>query len=297
MSFIFSLLTTLVAILVYFSSSRLEDRRTVWIVRGVSALIGAIALFSSITRVFVIVPPGNVGTVNVFGKVANNALEPGIHVMNPFANILYFSTRLKDVKENVDATSQEGLALNIDVSLQYKLDPRKAPEVYKNIGTDEKQLVISRFRSIARAITAQYPAMEIYSSKRQEIAQKIEQQLTEYLSSLGFIVEDILLRNVKMPESLQTAIQEKLQAEQESQKMKFVLEKEQKEAERKKIEAQGIAESQKIISSGLTNQILQLRAIEATQKLATSPNSKVVVVGGGQAGTPIFISPDNNRGN
>lgn len=297
MSFIFSLLTTLVAILVYFSSSRLGDRRAVWIVRGVSGLIGAIALLSSIPRLFVVVPPGNVGTVNLFGKVANNALEPGVHIINPFVNIEYFSTRLKDVKENVDATSQEGLALNIDVSLQYKLDPRKAPEVYKNIGRDEKQLVISRFRSTVRAITAQYPAMDVYSSKRQEVARKIDQQLTEYLASLGFVVEDTLLRNVKMPESLQTAIQEKLQAEQESQKMKFVLEKEQKEAERKTIEAQGIAESQKIISSGLNEKILQLRSIEATQQLATSSNSKVVVVGGGQAGTPIFISPENSRGN
>jgi regulator of protease activity HflC (stomatin/prohibitin superfamily) len=289
MGFIFSLLTSLIASLIYLQSSKITSTKTQLAVRGITILIGSIALLASISRLLVIVPPGNVGVINLFGKVADNTLDSGVHVVNPFAKVLNFSTRLKDIKENIDTTSQEGLILNLDVSLQYKLDPQKAAIVYKTIGTDEKELIISRFRSTVRAITANYPASAIYSTKRQEIVQKIDQQLTQDIPNLGFIVDQALLRNVKMPDTLQTAIQQKLKAEQENEQMKFVLEK---EAERKKIEAKGIADSQKIISGGLTNQILQLRAIEATEKLAQSHNSKVVVIGAEKGGTPILIQAE-----
>jgi regulator of protease activity HflC (stomatin/prohibitin superfamily) len=293
MGFIVSLLTSLIASLIYLQTSRITGAKTQLAVRGITILIGSIALLASISRLLVIVPPGNVGIVNLFGNVSENTLDSGIHVVNPFAKVLNFSTRLKDIKENIDTTSQEGLSLNLDVSLQYRLDPQKAATVYKTIGTDEKQLIISRFRSTVRAITATYPASAIYSTKRQEIVQKIDQQLTQEIPSLGFIVDQALLRNVKMPETLQTAIQEKLKAEQENEQMKFVLEKERQEAERKRIEAKGIADSQKIISGGLTNQVLQLRAIEATEKLAQSNNSKIVVIGSEKGGIPILIQPDS----
>jgi regulator of protease activity HflC (stomatin/prohibitin superfamily) len=292
MGFIFSLLTSLIAILVYLNSGRISGDRTRLAIRTVAVLIGSIAFLGSILRVLVTVPPGNVGVVNLFGQVSDNTLSPGIHVMNPFAKVLNFSTRLKDVKENVDATSQEGLSLNLDVSLQYKIDPQKAATVYKTIGTDETQLVISRFRSTIRAIAANYPASAIYSTKRQEIAQQLDQQLTQQLPTLGFVVEEALLRNVKMPNTLQAAIQEKLKAEQQNQQMKFVLEKERQEAERKRIEARGVADSQKIISAGLTNAVLQLRAIEATEKIAQSPNSKIIVIGSEKGSVPILIQPD-----
>jgi regulator of protease activity HflC (stomatin/prohibitin superfamily) len=297
MGFIFSLLTSLIAILVYLNSGRISGDRTRLAIRTVTVLIGSIAVVASIFRVLVTVPPGNVGVVNLFGQVSDNTLSPGIHVMNPFAKVLNFSTRLKDVKENVDATSQEGLSLNLDVSLQYKIDPQKAATVYKTIGTDETQLVISRFRSTIRAIAANYPASAIYSTKRQEIAQQLDQQLTQQLPALGFVVEEALLRNVKMPNTLQEAIQEKLKAEQQNQQMKFVLEKERQEAERKRIEAQGVADSQKIVSAGLTNAVLQLRAIEATEKIAQSPNSKIVVIGSEKGGVPILIQPDTGNAN
>jgi regulator of protease activity HflC (stomatin/prohibitin superfamily) len=261
--------------------------------RGIAILIGSIALLSSISRLLVIVPPGNVGIVNSFGKISDNTLDSGVYVVNPFAKVINFSTRLKDIKENIDTTSQEGLSLNLDVSLQYKLDPQKAAIVYKTIGTDEKQLIISRFRSTVRAITANYSASAIYSTKRQEVAQKIDKQLTKEIPTLGFIVEQALLRNVKMPETLQTAIQQKLKAEQENEQMKFVLEKERQEAERKRIEAKGIADSQKIIAGGLTNQVLQLRSIEATEKIAESNNSKIVVIGSEKGGIPILIQPES----
>jgi regulator of protease activity HflC (stomatin/prohibitin superfamily) len=289
MNFIFSLLTSLIAILVFLNSGKISSEKSRWAVRGISILIGAIAILASISKVLVIVPPGNVGVINLFGRVSDNTLSPGVHFVTPFANVLNFSTRLKDIKENVNATSQEGLSLNMDVSLQYKLDPQKAATVYKNIGVDEKELVISRFRSTVRAITANYPAVAVYSTKRQEVAQQLDQQLTQQLLPLGFVVEEALLRDIRMPDTLQAAIQERLKAEQESQRMKFVLEKERQEAERKRIEARGIADSQKIISSGLTNSVLQLRTIEATEKLAQSSNSKVIVLGGEKGTLPILL--------
>jgi len=279
--------------LVYLQTGRINDERTKLATRGIAILIGSIALLSSISRLLVIVPPGNVGIVNSFGKISDNTLDSGVYVVNPFAKVINFSTRLKDIKENIDTTSQEGLSLNLDVSLQYKLDPQKAAIVYKTIGTDEKQLIISRFRSTVRAITANYSASAIYSTKRQEVAQKIDKQLTKEIPTLGFIVEQALLRNVKMPETLQTAIQQKLKAEQENEQMKFVLEKERQEAERKRIEAKGIADSQKIIAGGLTNQVLQLRSIEATEKIAESNNSKIVVIGSEKGGIPILIQPES----
>ncbi|MGD1910371.1 MAG: prohibitin family protein [Rivularia sp. (in: cyanobacteria)] len=289
MGFIVSLLTILISTLVYLNSGKVADEKNRLAVRTVAALIGIVALIASLTRALVIVPPGNIGVTNLFGKVSDNSLNPGVNIVNPFAKVLNFSTRLKDIKENVDASSQEGLNLNLDVSLQYKLDPQKAANVYKTIGISERQLVISRFRSTIRSIIAQYPANAIYSTKRQDIARQINEQLTQELKPLGFVVEQALLRNVKMPDTIQTAIQEKLKAEQENQRMKFVLEKQRQEAERKRIEAQGIADSQKIISDGLTNKVLQLRTIEATEKLAQSPNSKIIMIGSGKGGVPILL--------
>ncbi|MFW9257276.1 SPFH domain-containing protein [Nostoc sp. CALU 546] len=292
MGFIVSLVTSLIAILVYLNTHSISGERSRLAIRTIMMLIGSIAVLNSFSRFLVIVPPGNVGVVNLFGEVPETTLNPGVHLLNPFSKVLNFSTRLKDIKENIDATSQEGLSLNLDVSLQYKLDPQKAATVYKTIGTDETQLVISRFRSTVRAITANYPANAIYSTKRQEIAQKIDQQLTQEIPALGFIVEEALLRNIKMPDTLQAAIQNKLKTEQENQQMKFVLEKERQEAERKLIEARGIADSQKILSGGLTNQVLQLRAIEATEKLAQSNNSKLVIIGSEKGAVPIMIQPE-----
>ncbi|MEA5621730.1 prohibitin family protein [Nostoc sp. UHCC 0251] len=291
MGFIVSLLTSLITILVYLNTSRISGEKSRLAIRGIMILIGSIAVLNSFSRLLVIVPPGNVGVVNFFGEVSETTLNPGVHLLNPFSKVLNFSTRIKDIKENVDATSQEGLSLNLDVSLQYKLDPQKAATVYKTIGTDETQLVISRFRSTVRAITANYPANAIYSTKRQEIAQKIDQQLTQDIPALGFIVEEALLRNIKMPDTLQAAIQNKLKTEQENQQMKFVLDKERQEAQRKLIEARGIADSQKILSGGLSNQVLQLRAIEATEKLAQSNNSKLVIIGSEKSAAPIMIQP------
>ncbi|HBE19138.1 MAG TPA: membrane protease subunit, stomatin/prohibitin [Cyanobacteria bacterium UBA11149] len=292
MTFIASLLTTLVTILIFLNSSRIPSQRTSLAIRAIAILVGVISTFSAILKTLIIIKVGSVGIVELFGKVSQTPLEPGIHLINPFSDVETFSTRLKDVKETVAATSVEGLTFNIDVSIQYRLEPTKAIEVYTNIGTEETQIIISRFRSTIREITASYPAEAIYSTKRTEVANRLRQRLSEELSPLGFTVEEALLREVKLPDTLQAAVQQKLKLEQESQQMKFTLEKERQEAERKLIEAKGIADSQKIIAQGLTSQILQLKAIEAAEKLAASPNSKIVIMGSGVGGTPILFQLD-----
>ncbi len=292
MSFIVSLLITLISVLVFLTGGGVVSERNRLAIRGIALLIGGIAAFASVSKLFAVVPAGNVGVVDSLGQVSETSLTPGVHFVSPFTKIVKFSTRLRNVQETIEATSQEGLAFNTNVSLQYRLEPQKAASIYKNIGIDEKEIVVARFRSVVREITANYPAEAIYSRKRLEIANQIRQRLSKQLTPLGFVVEEALLRELQIPEKIQSAIQEKLQAEQESQRMAFVLKKERQEAERKRIEAKGISDSQKIISQGLNDKILQLRSIEATEKLASSSNSKVIMLGAGKGGMPMLLQQD-----
>ncbi|HIK28673.1 MAG: prohibitin family protein [Oscillatoriaceae bacterium SKW80] len=288
MLFIFSLIVTLSSSLTFAGANYLPEnkRKRVKAIALVVALLGALICIS---RLITIIPAGYVGVVDTFGSVSPTPLKPGIHFLNPFSKLVKFSTRIKDIKETVSTTSREGLLLNLDVSLQYSLNPEKAAEVYKKIGTDEQEIVISRFRSIIRKITSSYESKGVYTEKRQEITDKIREELSQQVTPLGFIVEETLLRDVQLPQNLQAAIQEKLRAEQESQQMEFVLQKERKEAERKQIEAKGIANFQKIVSQGLTPQYLQWKNIEAMEKLATSSNTKVIVIGSGEEKLPILL--------
>ncbi|MCU0525640.1 MAG: prohibitin family protein [Elainella sp. Prado103] len=296
MSFIASLITALIALLVYRSSAKVPDQRNQMMIRSIALLIGGLAVLSAAWRNLTIIPAGNVGVLESFGQIDPQPLQPGIHLTHPFADITQFSTRLRDVKETIEATSQEGLAFNLDVSLQYRLQPEKATEVYQTIGSDESEIVVSRFRSTVREVTASYPAVAIYSSRRQEVAQKLRDRLNQQLNPLGFKIEEALLREVILPESLQVAVQEKLQAEQESQQMTFTLAKERQEAERKRIEAKGTADAQRILAEGTSERSLQLRTIEATEKLAASENAKIVILGG--SGTlPMTLQLNANPSN
>ncbi|MBW4620918.1 MAG: prohibitin family protein [Cyanosarcina radialis HA8281-LM2] len=284
MSIIVSAITALVALSIAFRNPNIAGEKNRDLVRAIALLIGILAALASIYqlvfRFLVIVPTGKIAVVEVWGKVEDNALAPGIHFVNPAGKIIEFSSRFKDLKETVDTTSKEGLAFKMDVSLQYRIDFKKAKEIYQNIGTSEEEIIISRFRSLIRQTTSNYDLKAIYGEKRQEVAIALHQQIKDNLSPLGFAVEETLLRNVILPEGVQAAIQQKIETEQQSQQLDFELEKTRKEALRKKIEAQGIADAQKLISQGLTEQVLKLKAIEATQKLAESQNTKVIIVGG-----------------
>jgi len=293
MSFIVSTIASLVSLAVFFSSKRLVDNRKIQLViKAISGSIAVLAGINALSRLIIVIPVGNIGVEYFQGKVSNRTLPGGIYAINPFSDIVQFSTRLRDIKEEISATSKEGLALNIDISIQYRIDPAKAGNVYQNIGTDEREIVISRFRAIAREIVAGYPAEAVYSTKREEISLQLREKLRLYITPLGFVVDEALLRNVKIPETLQEAIQQRLKAEQENLQMQFILAKEKQEAERKRIEAKGRADAQKILAESLTPVILQLRTIEANEKLSLAPNSKLVILGNGQ-NTSLILPSDS----
>jgi len=236
MSFIVSTIASLVSLAVFFNNKRLVDNRKIQLViKAISGSIAVLAGINALSRLIIVIPVGNIGVEDFQGKVSNRTLPAGIYAINPFSDIVQFSTRLRDIKEGISATSKEGLALNIDISIQYRIDPAKAGNVYQNIGTDEREIVISRFRAIAREIVAGYTAEAVYSTKREEISLQLREKLRLYITPLGFVVDEALLRNVEIPETLQGAIQQRLKAEQENLQMQFVLAKEKQEAERKRI--------------------------------------------------------------
>lgn len=283
MSFVISAIASLVSILVFFSSSRLVDNRIAQLViKAIAGLIGLLSILATFSRLVIVIPAGNVGVEDFQGKVSDRTIPAGLHVINPLAKIVEFSTRLTNIKEEISATSREGLSLSVDVAVQYRVNPTQAADIYLKLGKNENEIIISRFRSIAREIISGYTAEEVYATKREELSLKLAEKLRSQLAPIGFIVDEALLRDVRVPETLQAAIQQRLKAEQENLQMRFILDKEKQEADRKRIEARGISDAQKILAEGLTPAVLQLKGIEATAKLAESKNSKLVILGNGQ---------------
>lgn len=258
----------------------------------IALLTSAAFLQQTLGRGIVVIPAGEVGVIETMGTVSPETLNSGVYFLNPLSEVVTYSTRLQDIKETVDTSSKEGLGFNIDVSLQYRLDPQKAGEVFSTLGDEnqQKDIIISRFRSLIRENTAKYDLSAIYGEKRPEISQALVQAMKEQLQPLGFIVEEALLRNVILPENIQKAIQAKVEMEQSNQKKALELISAQKDAERKVVEARGVSDAQKILSESLTDNIIKMKAIEATQKLAESQNTKVLIMGGGQDKLPLILS-------
>jgi regulator of protease activity HflC (stomatin/prohibitin superfamily) len=251
-----------------------------------SFLFGAIAL----GQCFTVVPAGNVGVVDFFGMVSENTLKSGINFINPLARVVKFSVKTQEIKEVMDVPSKEGLTVQLEVSSLFHLNPEKAAEVYKSIGENYVQIILEpQFRSVVRGATAGYDARALYTSERELLAQTILKELEKIVEPRGITIEATPLRRVGLPPGLTAAIEEKLRAEQESQRMQFVLTKERQEADRKRIEAQGIADFQNIVARGISEQLLRWKGIEATEKLATSQNAKVVIVGG-KDGLPLILN-------
>jgi len=252
-------------------------------------LAGAVVIITLLLSMVKVVPPGHVGVLVLFGKVYGNVPE-GIHLVNPMASMELMTVRTKEVFEHAEAPSKEGLNVALEVSCLYHLMPGEAARLYSQIGTNYEQVVVKpQFRSAIRGTTVKHEAKDLYTSSRELIAGEIYQDLAEDLRQRGVMVESILLRNIQLPKIVVEAINTKLAAEQESQRMRFVLDKEKQEAERKRIEAQGIQDFQRIVSQGLTEQLLRWRGIEATRALAESANSKIVIVGG-RDGLPLILN-------
>ena len=259
---------------------------------GLRTLLIAVVILVAILagNPFKVVPAGHVGVKNFFGNVSSDVLAPGFHLVFPFTHVVNLSIQTQELKETTEVPSQEGLTMDLEASLLWRLDPTKAAEIYKTVGTEYPRVVVEpQIRSALREITASYEAKALYSAQREKIATEIFQLFNKMSKERGIIADAVLLRKIGLPPVVANAIQEKLKREQEAEQMKFVLQKEQQEAERKRIEAQGISDFQKIVASGISAQLLEWKGIEATEKLAMSQNTKVVVIGNAKSGLPIIL--------
>jgi regulator of protease activity HflC (stomatin/prohibitin superfamily) len=256
-------------------------------------------VFSSITQI----DAGQIGVQKLFGNVRSETLSSGLHFINPLVDVTMMDIKTQSYtmsatfdegeKKGDDAIrvlSRDGLELIIDLTVLYKVSANDAPRIYAEIGSNYNEKIVRPFaRTSIRDNAVYYDAVSLYSTKRLEFQQRIEKDIDREFKKRGFLMESVLIRNILLPESVKKTIESKINAEQESQKMQFILAKETQEAERKRVEAQGIADYQRIISSGLTDKQLQYEAIKAQKELATSNNTKVVIMGGGKTLTPIML--------
>jgi len=245
-------------------------------------------LMASVTSI----PTGNVGVLTLFGRVTGDILGEGIHLINPLKSVQKLSVQTQSVKESANTPSNEGLMLALDTSLLFRLDRTKAAQVYQTVGENYSEKIVEpTLRAAIRASTSSHSANALYTNARELVQQQIQGELTTQLAARGVIVEAVLLRDVQLPAMLKSSIEAKQQAEQDALRMSFILQKEKQEAERKRIEAQGIADFQKIVAQGISPQLLEWKGIEATEKLATSNNAKVVIIGNPKNGLPLVLEP------
>ncbi len=255
-------------------------------------LLGLILLLILLLASVVSIPTGHVGVLTMFGRVTGEVLGEGIHTINPLKSVQRMSIQTQAVKESASVPSNEGLILALDTSLLFHLDRTKAADVFQKVGANYAEKIVEpTLRAAIRAATSAHTANSLYTNARELVQQQIQDELSTQLASRGVIIENVLLRDVQLPAMLKSSIEAKQQAEQDALRMNFVLQKEKQEAERKRIEATGIADFQKIVAQGISAQLLEWKGIEATEKLATSPNSKVVVVGNTKNGLPLILGP------
>ena len=253
---------------------------------AIAAFVLVILFFTSVARV----ESGNVGVLTLFGRVTGEVLPEGIHVVSPFKTNNEMSIRTQEIKESASVPSSEGLVMNLDTSLIFHVDPAKASDVYQKIGPNYQTVLIEpNLRAAIREATASHSANALYTGEREMVAKQIFDQLAGLLGQRGFVVESILLRDIQLPATLKTSIEAKQQAEQEALAMSFRLQKETQEAQRKRIEAAGIRDFQQIVAQGISPQLLEWKGIEATESLAKSQNSKVVVIGNNKNGLPLIL--------
>src|SRR5437867_10523985 len=253
---------------------------------GISAFLVVILVFATVTRV----QSGHVGVLTLFGRVTGEVLSEGIHMINPFKSSNEMSIRTQEIKESASVPSSEGLVMNLDTSLIYHLNPDKAADVYQKIGPRYMDVLVEpNLRAAIRESTASHTANALYTGEREMVAKQIYDQLVQKIGGRGITGESVMLRDVQLPASLKSCIESKQQAEQEALAMNFRLQKETQEAQRKRIEAAGIRDFQQIVAQGISPQLLEWKGIEATETLAKSSNSKVVVIGNSKNGLPLIL--------
>ncbi len=272
--------------------------RPVKIVGIVIILVGA--AMASIRQI----DAGTIGVQSLFGKVSTNVLENGLNIVNPLVDVTVFDTKTQNYTmsattsegdqagdDAIRVLSADGLEVVIDLTVLYKIVPSDAPEIFREIGEDYKDKIVRPVtRTRIRDNAVYYDAVSLYSKKRDEFQDRIYKTIDKDFKDRGLILEQLLIRNINLPESVKKTIESKINAEQDAQKMEFVLQKEKQEAERKRVEAKGISDYQTIIASSLTDRQLQYEMINAQKELAKSPNAKIVIMGGGKGSVPLILN-------
>ena len=301
-----------------FAFNARKDLRFQGGLRGVGA--GSTALFGLAALLFIgasftIIPAGHIGVQVLFGRVQPTALTEGMKMINPFVDVTEMSVRTETYTmsatssegtvrgdDSIQALSSDGLLMPLDITIAFRLVGGDGPAVYRDFGADYVDKIIRpASRTAVREAIAAFTAQEAYSTKREAVPQKMHDLLTERMRSLleqredfkgktGFIVDQVMLRKIQLPDKVKNAIEAKLEAAQQAEQMQFVLDKERQEAERKRIEARGVSDFQTIVSQSINTNLLEWKGIEATESLSKSTNAKIVIIGAGKGGLPVILN-------
>jgi len=254
----------------------------------------ALIVIGAATSMFKVIATGEVGVTSLFGKVDDTPIYSGLNMVNPLVNVTPFNIQTQNYTMSGVATegnktgddairvlTADGLEVVIDLTVLYRVKAVEAPKILRTLGTDyEDKIVRPVTRTRIRDNAVYYDAVALYSTKRDEFQLRIFKEIQQDFNGRGLELQQLLVRNIVLPATVKASIESKISAEQDAQKMQFVLQKERQEAERKRVEAQGIADYQHILSTGLSDKQLQYELIKAQKEIATSPNAKVIIMNG-----------------
>ncbi len=289
-----------------------EDVERISFFAGLACFV--VAMFFAVISSITIIKAGNVGVPTIFGKVINLPISEGLSFVNPFWNIhkmsiktetyTMVSTPAEGAKttgdDSIFTQTSDGIVMNMDVTVAYRLILSDAAHIYRFFGADYADTIVrASAKSALPDITSKYSFQDAFTTKRDELGFKVGERMNQTIRNIiseqtgeniqGIVVQSVMIRKIEPPKTIKASIEAKMAAEQEAERMKYVLLKEKQEAERKKIEAEGIQKFQTIVSNGINDNLLKWKGIEATESLAKSQNAKVVVIGSGKDGLPLIL--------
>ena len=302
------MLFIILGLIIFFAASAVQNLNLgVAIPKATIKSIGIVAIVIGVLSSCIKqIDAGQIGVTSMFGKVQDEVITSGLNFVNPLVTVNTIDVRTQNYTmsgvhtegevagdDAIRVLTADGLEVVIDLTVLYRVQSTEAPKIVREIGYDFKNVIVRPItRTKIRDNAVYYTAVDLYSVKRDEFQSRIFKTIEENLKIRGLVLEQLLVRNIVLPATVKASIEDKIKAEQDAQKMQFVLQKEKQEAERKRVEAQGIADYQKIISSGLGDKQLQYEQIQVMKGLITSPNAKVIIMGGGK--TPVILDSKNN---
>lgn len=263
----------------------------------------AVMVIGGLTATIRQIPAGHIGVQVLFGKVEEMVLSEGLNFVNPLMTVKEIEVRTQNYTmssihdegqqtgdDGIRVLSKDGLEVAIDLTVLYRIDPKFGPSIYRDLNLDyENRYIRGVARTRIREGATGYVATDLYSFRRKEFENAIRSLVEVDFTKKGFILDQLLIRNITLPASVKESIERKINAEQDAQRMEYVLDKGRREAELKRVEAQGTADAQKILSEGLNEKVLQYEMIKVQKELVNSPNSKIIIMGSGKANPPIIL--------